>query len=341
MLTRYEEAVVPERDSLDRFPAASSVAGREGFLTTPIVDAYVEILWAALEHVWPRLRRAERRYGVLMTHDVDDPLSTLGRSPDLVARQFATDLVRRRSPGLAFRRARSLLSAARGDHRRDPHNTFDLIMDTSERHGLRSAFYFLADSRVHSRVAAVHILGDPWVRRLVGQVHRRGHEVGFHAGWDTYLDSARISAEFGALRDVAQEQGLPVQRWGGRQHYLQWANPTTWRAWDDAGLSYDCSLAYAETVGFRTGTCHEFPVFDVTAREVLGLRERPFQVMDAALFHYMALSEAAAADAVLGVARECRRYQGSLGILWHNDELLTAAQQRWYRSMVAAVASPG
>ena len=30
-------------------------------------------------------------------------------------------------------------------HRSDPYNTYDLIMDISERHGLVSAFYFKAD----------------------------------------------------------------------------------------------------------------------------------------------------------------------------------------------------
>ena len=48
MLTRYEELVVPDRGAHDRFPAAASVAVREGFLEIPIVDAYVELLWGAL-----------------------------------------------------------------------------------------------------------------------------------------------------------------------------------------------------------------------------------------------------------------------------------------------------
>ena len=39
MLTRYEELVVADRDQYGRFPAAASVAGREGFLGVPVVDA--------------------------------------------------------------------------------------------------------------------------------------------------------------------------------------------------------------------------------------------------------------------------------------------------------------
>ena len=101
------------------------------------------------------------------------------------------------------------------------------------------------------------------------------------------------------------------QTWGGRQHYLQWVNPATWRNWDGAGLDYDCTLGYGDAVGFRTGTCREYPVFDLLRRRPLGLRERPFQVMDVTLFGYLALPPDRALDAVLAIARECRRYRGA------------------------------
>jgi hypothetical protein len=338
MLTRYEELLPAPRDRYDRFPAASSVAAQAGFLGTPIVDAYVELLWAALHRVWPRLRRTPNRYAVLLTHDVDDPLATLGRTPALLARQFAGDLLHRRSGGLAARRARAVLAARRGDHGRDPNNTFDFLMQVSERHGIRSAFYFLADNEVSPHADPCHVLGHPWVQNLIGHVHRRGHEVGLHAGFGTYRDAARTRAELAALRAIAEEQGVRQENWGGRQHYLQWVNPTTWRNWDDAGLSYDCTLAYGDAVGFRTGTSREYPVFDLLERQRLALRERPFQVMDVTLFGYLSLGPDAARDAVLAIADECRRFSGTLGILWHNDEVLrTTREKRWYASLVAAV----
>jgi len=61
MLTRYEEAVLRERDRFDRFPAAASLAARAGFLEVPVVDAYVELLWEALRRLWPGLRRRARQ----------------------------------------------------------------------------------------------------------------------------------------------------------------------------------------------------------------------------------------------------------------------------------------
>lgn len=337
LLTRYEEVVDGPRDRYDRFPAARSVAGREGLLGVPLADLCVELLWAALRHTWPVLRRRATSYEVLLSHDVDEPLSTLGRGPRLLARQFAGDVVRRRDAGLVLRRARAVADARRGRFDRDPHATFDFLCDVSERHGLRSAFYFLAANDVHE-----DLLGHPWVRALVGRVHRRGHEVGLHAGFGTYRDPARTAAELAALRAVAAEQGVVQERWGGRQHYLQWANPDTWRSWDEAGLDSDCTLAFSEVPGFRTGTCHPYRAFDLLRRRPLRLVEQPFQVMDVTLSGYLGLGPDAARDAVLDVARQCRRFGGSFGLLWHNDEVLrTAREQRWYAETVAAVARPG
>ena len=50
MLTRYEEMVITERDTHGRFPARASIAYREGLLERPIVDEYLELLWAAIQY---------------------------------------------------------------------------------------------------------------------------------------------------------------------------------------------------------------------------------------------------------------------------------------------------
>jgi hypothetical protein len=333
MLTRYEELAVAERDEHDRFPTRASVAARAGFLGTPVVDAYVELLWEAMQRTWPRLSRRPRAYSVALTHDVDDPLATLEHGPRDVVRQLGGDLARRRDPRLAARRARALL----GDRDRDPNNTFDFLMDVSERHGVRSAFYFLAHRDERPREGA-YLFEHPWVRSLIGRIARRGHEIGVHPSLPTYRDAELTREELERLRQVAEAEGVRQDEWGGRQHYLRWANPDTWRNWETAGLTYDSTLAYSETIGFRTGTCHAYRAFDLLERRPLRLVERPFQVMDVTLLNAMGLSFDAASAAVLDIAAQCRRYSGRLGILWHNNTLLRSErEQRWYASLVEAV----
>jgi hypothetical protein len=323
MLTRYEEVARGERDRYDRFPVAASAAHREDLLTEPTVDERVERLWVALHHTWPRLERRETEFEVVLTHDVDHPLSTLQHTPRDVVRELGGDLVRRRDGSLAARRMRSLL----GRRDLDPNNTFDFLMDVSERHGLRSAFYFLAH-RDETPRAGPYLFEHPWVRSLIGRIARRGHEIGLHPSLPTYRDAELTREEFERLLRVAEGEGVRQDEWGGRQHFLRWANPDTWRNWEAAGLAYDCTLGYSDTVGFRTGTCHPYRVFDLHARRPLELREEPFQIMD------VALADGSWGDVHL-VARQCRRFRGRLGILWHNNTMLRSArEQARYAGMI-------
>jgi hypothetical protein len=337
MLTRYEEMAVGERDGYGRFPASASLAEREGFIRMAIIDAYVELLWGALRRLWPGLERRARNFRLALTHDVDDPLASMGRTPRRLARQLAADAVVRRDPALAVQRVRSWAALRRGDFRLDPYNTFDFLMGVSERHGIAGAFYFLATAEASARDGP-YTLEHPWVRSLMATIHRRGHEIGYHAGFDTYRDAERTGEEFRRLRAAAREIGVSQSQWGGRQHYLRWENPSTWENWDRAGLDYDSTVGFADRVGFRLGTSHEFQVFHVRRRRPLRLRERPLLVMDRTLFDYMRLSPRDAEQAVLEVARECRRAKGTLTLLWHNSTLPRAAQRRWYEELTAALA---
>jgi hypothetical protein len=72
---------------------------------------------------------------------------------------------------------------------------------------------------------------------------------------------------------------------------------------------------------------------------MLQLHERPLMVMDATLFGYMRLGSEAAAEAVLEIARQCRRYDGTLTLLWHNSSLPTARDQHWYEALIATIAN--
>jgi hypothetical protein len=324
LLTRYEEAVLDARDEHGRFPTSASLAAREGFLERPLVHEYADMLWNALEAQWPSLERPSRVSEVLPTHDVDWPL-TADRTVGTTVRRAAGDTLRR-APGVALRRLRH---HATRQPAHDPNNTFDWIMDASERRGLRSAFYFIA-GRADPRDGD-YSLDDPWIRGLLRRIHERGHEIGLHPSYTTFDDAERTRAEYGILRRVCAEEGIEQQRWGGRQHFLRWRNPDTWRNWEAAGLDYDSTLGFPDAVGFRAGICTEYPVFDLRARRRLALRERPLIVMDVGL-ERLGLDSETAAERLAALRETCRRHAGQYTLLWHNSRLVSGAERRLYEA---------
>ncbi|GGA33436.1 polysaccharide deacetylase family protein [Paenibacillus physcomitrellae] len=331
MLTRYEELADPSgRDEHDRSAAAGSVAARAGFLNRPIVNEYAELLWAALHCLWPGLQRRPRRLRLRISHDVDVPYLMLRRSRSSVLKESLADLIRRRSLEPALRKARAVLHRA-GNYKADPFNRFDWLMSLSETAGVQSSFYFITEDTAPG-MDGNYTMEDPEIRSLLREIHLRGHRIGLHPGYETYLYPERIARQFGLLREAAEAAGIRQDVWGGRQHYLRWRAPDTWQHWEAAGLDYDSTLSYADQAGFRCGTCYEYPVFNLRTRQMLHLRERPLIVMEQSILQpeYMGLRGQAAVQAMRHYFEQCAAYEGDFTLLWHNSHLVRHADRRLY-----------
>jgi hypothetical protein len=329
MLTRYEEAVLSTRDEHDRFPADATIAASAGFLRRPLVNECLELLWLALHYLWPALERKPLQFKVAPSHDVDWPLAG-ERGVAQLLRRAAADTFRSRDPRASARRLVGYAARRAGRHDLDVNNTFDAIMEASESHGLRSAFYFIAD-RPADLMDGNYSLDDPWIRGLLRRIHQRGHEIGLHASYTTPTDAEQTRRERDKLAGVLDEEGIVQDRLGGRQHYLRWRNPDTWRNWAGAGLDYDSTLGFSDELGFRAGVCLEYPVFDLQREQPLALRELPLVAMEGAALDKLGLSPAAAAEAIGELRETCRLYGGTFTLLWHNSRLVHRRERLLYR----------
>jgi hypothetical protein len=339
LLTRYEEVVGNHRDGHDRFPGTKSFGHRWELLERPLANEYLEILWARLQRLWPGLQRRIRTYSVDLSHDVDVPFGSIGRSWARIGLSAGGDIVRRRAPTVAARRIGSKLVGGAKGIKRDPNNTFAFIMASSQRHGLQSTFFIKAGAS-HLRFDEPYDLDAPPVANLLSEIHAGEHELGLHPSYHTYRDRDRLQAEFATLLGAAERLGIRQEAWGGRQHYLRFSTPMTWRHYASVGLAYDATLAYADQPGFRCGTCYDFPVYDLEQRRSLPLRERPLTVMEGTLLDpgYLGLAPAAARELIVRLAGVCRRFGGVFRLLWHNSSLVTRPERELYDSVLAEIA---
>ena len=336
LLSRYEEAVLPDRDPHDRFPATASLAYQAGFLERPLVDEYVEVLWATLKYLWPGLQRRSRQPRTFVSCDVDWPYSPSIKSVSRTIREVGSDLIRHRSPRMAAGSAINPLASRFGNYRFDRNNTFEWMMEVNERAGHSVAFYFLADHR--HRFDGFYSLAEPRIRTLMRRIHQRGHEIGMHGSYTSYLDPAQTQKEATRLHQAMQDQGIAQTELGNRQHYLRWSTLKTPRILSDAGYSYDTTLSFADMLGFRCGTCHEYSMYDLAARQPLRLKQRPLVLMDrTALDHsYMGLGYTSESLARMESFKQiCYRYRGNFTLLWHNSYFLYPQDRQFYEYLVA------
>lgn len=338
MLSRYEETISEQRDKHDRFPVTSAVAYQRGFLMRPIVDEYVEILWAAMKRLWPNLKRKERSFQVIPTHDVDEPCLAMSiDSIKQLARRCGGDVLKRRDVAMATRTLKAYLqtrSHGAGIPDDDPYNSFGWLMEQSERAGVKSRFYFMTEDEPDHLLGGRYTLDLPHMQSLLTGISDRGHEIGIHPTSDSYRSSNELSRQAEKIRNALENCRIDQEVNGGRHHFLRWRADETPRLWNDAGFKYDSTLSHAEHVGFRCGTCHPFPLWDFGERQMLNVKELPLILMEGSLLadYYMGCSVDEARLKIEQLRRAVKTVRGNFVFLWHNSMLQTKADRMLYRA---------
>jgi hypothetical protein len=313
MLTRWEETVVATRDEHDRFPAIASVAYKQDFLDRPIIDEYALILREWLKVLLPGWLPQSRQFSVKVSHDID----LIKRFPNwsVALRNLAGDLLKRRNLSMAINTLHEIKTQVFAPEHTEYMQGIKLLAKWSLDAGLgNDAYYFMTDGPGPYN-EGYNIL-TPEIIDCIGKLREQGFEIGFHPGYDTFLNLQRLAKEKDTLREV-----LFSESFGCRQHYLRFQVPDTWHHQEQVGLEYDSTMGYADMEGFRCGTCHPFQPFDVEQDRELNLVEYPLIVMDATLMNYRRLEPEQAGRRILELAAECKKVEGLFTLLWHNTSL--------------------
>ncbi len=152
-----------------------------------------------------------------------------------------------------------------------------------------------------------------------------GGEIGVH-GLDAWLEEDSAIEE---RREVSRSLGSVTS--GVRMHWLFFGAMSP-AVLDQAGFSYDSTVGYNETVGFRAGTAQAYRPPGATA-----MLELPLVVMDTALFsaEHLGLSAVEAKKAVGQLVKNAQRYGGALVVNWHDRSI--APDRLWeavYRELL-------
>lgn len=320
VLLRLEEIDSALLDSHGRFTASGSHAFRNGYLSRPVVDEWFDILRQLVVRQWPGLPLIRHAFVLQLSHDVDRPSRYGFATTTELIRRAVADAVRGKVANLVVgpwvrATTRSRLS------RLDPLNTFDWLMSQSEALGVRSAFYFICGGI--SDLDADYTVEHPAMRRLLGDIHRRGHEIGLHPSYNSYESATLLRGEADRLRAACSDEGIELSTVGARMHYLRWAHPSTLRHLDVAGIAYDNTLTFPDQAGFRCGTCFEYPGFDPVQCLPLRIRVRPLVAMEMSVLgaQYMGCSGQEALQVFADLKNKCRKVGGSFSLLWHNSAL--------------------
>lgn len=335
MLTRYEELVNKNRDNYGRFSAYDSIAYKEKFLERPIINEYLEILWYAIQCVAPELKRKQRSFKIIPTHDVDRPFEFLNLSLYQVLHSLAGDLLKRKSIKLFSDRLKSYIKFKQGNYKADYNYTFDTIMDISEANGLTSTFFFMTAQNI-SALDGNYSIVHPYIKNLMQDIAKRRHKIGLHPSFESFKNAELVKNNKEQL-DYAIKNNLNKNfNFGARQHYLRWSCPETWQYYENAGLKFDTTLSFADHIGFRCGICYEYPVFNLLTRKQLNLIEYPLIVMEGTGLdlNYMNLDNLEMLNRCVRLKEVCKKYKGNFIFLWHNTRFKKESEKAIYTQLL-------
>jgi hypothetical protein len=335
MLTRWEESVNKNKDIHDRFPATESLAYKNSFLDMPVVNEYVEMLKKMLLHLDGSLQFRQHNPKTHISCDVDTPYEPYVKSLKKTLRKSSGDLIKRTNLPLAVNTLKNYATTKFSDYSNDQNDTFGWIMDVNEQAGNRVAFYFLVESTV-PEFDAIYNIDEPRIRQLMRIIYDRGHEIGLHGSYGTYKNGKQLKRQFAKLRRVMDEENIIQEKIGIRQHYLRWSTSETPSNMEEAGLTYDTTLGFADHAGFRCGTCFEYPLFDLKNRKQLKIIERPLVAMECSVLDdvYMGLETESASEYLQQLKKSTKQVNGNFTLLWHNSYFKNNIYRQIYENLI-------
>ncbi|MEM1222173.1 MAG: polysaccharide deacetylase family protein [Verrucomicrobiota bacterium] len=337
MLSREEEYKAKQRDRYHRYAAHYSRAYKESFLDRPIVDEYVEVLWAYIQKIWPLTERKRRTGTIRYSCDVDVPIDPASRSLKEFVTRFSADLVKRKSPRQAIDRCLNCVEVFKGHLGRDPNYKFQFIFDQIEQLPQPSVFYFLSTLKI-GKGQGWYKITDSVIKKLLKRISDEGHVIGLHGSLGSFRDPSQLSQELQLLERVCSEVGISSTITHNRQHYLQFDIKSTPDILEANGITHDSSGGYADCAGFRFGTAIPFPMWSWSKKEGLGLIQQPLICMEASLLasQYMNLKHFPDAyEYANKLKTRALAFGGDFTLLWHNSHLKSMDDQRMLEALLS------
>ena len=340
LLSGYQETQSQDRDERGRFPWKSSIQCRLGITQKPIVNYYFSVILEAFEkfcdinHLKFQ-RKKEAPPIFFLSHDVDRVvkyslrdvgywvLLLLGLKPSTVS---------------WAQRWRNLLVYARGTFffKKDPYWNFDEMLRLEESLGIRSTWFMLEKTRMEN---SRYHFSSKKIRTLIRLLEQEGHEVGIHGTLESSTDPYAMNTGLQKLRAVTK---YPIR--GNRQHYLKYNNPVTCRILEDAEITYDATLGFAEQIGFRNSFTFPFKLYDFDKQRSFNTWHFPLLVMDVSLTGYSSTPINEIPEIIEPLLDEVKKFRGVFSLLWHNchlDEEELPGINEIYRQLLAKIVDSG
>jgi hypothetical protein len=303
LISRYEEYLKYTPDEHGRYSAVCSLAFRNGFLETPVIELWIKELSKALVMKFRHLAFKSSEFHSVVTIDSDEAFAFRGRN--------------------FLRSVQGLLNE------KDPFDVYDYILNKIRSFDADSCFFFpVGDS---SRFDRNPSWKNEHYRKLIRDISGRYH-AGLHPSHKSAGKPEMLRSEIERMKIIT---GTGVIR--SRFHYLRLKIPESYSVLLSMGIREDYSMGYHDEPGFRAGISRPFYFYNINKEAVTDLKVFPFHVMDATLFQNKKMSPGESAELIFKIMAEVKRAGGTFMSIWHNTSLLDNKKWNLWREVFESV----
>jgi hypothetical protein len=308
LLSRYEEYLPVELDSLGRYPHQASVAYKYGFLHQPLVNIWMEEFRKELGKKYPEFGIKWKDFNVQLSYDIDMAYSFKEKGFVRNAGSFLRSLSTWNWQEISIQ-----YEVLRGE-RKDPFDCFEWLDALHLYCRVKPLYFFL--------VAAERGLYDknvPTSSQVFNQLIEycaAQYPIGVHPSWQSGDRSGLIREEKEWLEVVADQQIIK-----SRQHYIRLSLPKTYRQLIETGITEDYSMGYGSLNGFRASVASSFLWYDLMEEKTTNLRVHPFCFMDTTAYYHQKLKPQEAYGELMGYYNLVKKHRGLFISIWHNTLL--------------------
>lgn len=318
LVSRYEEYIEFKADKYGRFPAAQSVAFKNGFLDKPVIDQWSKEFAKSLLKRFPFLVFKKNEFHSLLTIDTDQPFAYQGRN--LIRSIGGMFYDKTQTPVKMNERYRIMSKSEK-----DPYDVFDYILENIQKYEVDTRFFFPVGDR--SEFDKNPSWKNAQYRHLIQKISGK-YKVGLHPSFVAGGDGTLVGSEALRLKSIINKD-VNISR----NHFIRLSMPKSYKNSLQAGLSEDFSMGYPDEPGFRAGIARPYCFYNVAEDMITNLKITPFQIMDGTLYDYKKLDPSGSKEIISKFINEIRKVGGLFVSIWHNTSLLDNRDWREWREV--------
>ncbi|MCF8448600.1 MAG: polysaccharide deacetylase family protein [Taibaiella sp.] len=316
LLSRYEEYYHYTPDKHGRYPAASSILQKNGWLQRPLIDEWVMEFKASLEQHF-NIKIALPQFSFRPTYDIDMAYSHLHKGVGRIAGAYLRALMRADMKQINQR------TQVLQKKQKDPYDSFRWMRQQHKAYGYVPLYFVLSAARTTQFDKNIHPQ-HPAMVRVIKNLVKEG-STGIHPSY--YSDNGNtMQQEKATLEKIA---GRVITQ--SRQHYIRAIMPYTYQQLLRNKITEDYSMGYGTHLGFRAGTGSSFLWYDIEHEKTTTLRIYPFCFMDTTAHYEMNLSTHEAFERLEAMTKLLEQTGSTLITIFHNFSLGTDEEWRGWR----------